>query len=1154
MKRKHFMAIVLTICLLVEMLPVMNVQAADTVTLLREYAKGKEYLGSNGITYHGYLYKTYTDADKKFYYFDYALEQIPMLPISYRIDDYDQDGVCELLVVSFDSSYNTILEMYEVEDGEVEQKSSIELNEDNILRVCGIGLEGDCGKFNCFTYFYGGKRVIGVEEYTFTYMGADGTSIRFEMVYYDGEKFNVLDDYSYDGSDYFCPDVVVQEYKDLGVALDIKDAEGIFSGQHMPSEYIVDKVVFAGVNHDTPRDIYELYGGREYEGRIDNVSDITFLMMNTDGVDSESQKDSFNRSVYRASYLIENPSMTSGSVFAIQTPCYIFDMDLKNSGMDYAVAAWKGLEGLFDTADNLSNLGDIAVEQRDIYSAILMNILEASFSESIVNEDLEDGMTLCKEFVSSINDLMEQEWKINLYDENDFKNLTLEQRKSLSEHASDWFAAEHPELRDYGDIFKGVTTAFQTVGSFEDYFCQMVSFMLLNNIGEDMKAILNQAYQDSGKTGNMQLKMALHDCVEIVNASTQELAEKMVMEGVSTAGKNAAKWLFQEVLWNDIMESFYAAHPAAAVLMAVYKGVSFGVNQLLSTDKITEQYLNMLATEDLENLFYTSYRELREKFASAKDTKSAAAYLGAIDLMYQAKGEDCEQAYEFADIVDHTTVSLLAQAFGAKDASETKSIIRDIQKNYALDYESVTSGWIYDLEEDYPGSGLYEYYSDLYQKRREQFLKKQLTAACPVDVYVYGQDGQLAASSVGGVITCLDDQISVVRIGEEKTFLFYDSQDYTVKYVGNDSGTMDISVKEYDANENQVRAVNYYDVELKTGKTYEMPLEQENLVSGAYGLTEEAEGDSTNKVECDYDSMEKSEAYEAAIVNGSMEHNGGIFFEADINAKERVKIHAYVPAGMRFVKWQSSVGDGIFDDASSAETTFIMPKEACTVTAVLEEEPQECAHSYGDVVTRATLQKDGNIVKKCTKCGYVAGKETVPAVKTIKLAKEKFVYNGKNQRPSVLVKDRKGKTLKAGVDYTTIYLMECKNVGIYKMTVALKGNYQGNLSVSYTIRPKGLGISKATPNKKGFTVKWKKQTTQTTGYELQYSTVSKFSKKNTKKVLLKNTTTSKKVTKLKPNKKYYLRIRSYKTVKVNGKNTKIYSGSWSKTKSVKTKK
>ena len=67
--------------------------------------------------------------------------------------------------------------------------------------------------------------------------------------------------------------------------------------------------------------------------------------------------------------------------------------------------------------------------------------------------------------------------------------------------------------------------------------------------------------------------------------------------------------------------------------------------------------------------------------------------------------------------------------------------------------------------------------------------------------------------------------------------------------------------------------------------------------------------------------------------------------------------------------------------------------------------------------------------------------------------------------------------------------------------------------------------------KKGFTVKYKKQATQTTGYQIQYATDKNF-KKNKKTVTVKkNKTTSVKVKKLKAKKKYYVRVRTYKNVK-----------------------
>ena len=83
---------------------------------------------------------------------------------------------------------------------------------------------------------------------------------------------------------------------------------------------------------------------------------------------------------------------------------------------------------------------------------------------------------------------------------------------------------------------------------------------------------------------------------------------------------------------------------------------------------------------------------------------------------------------------------------------------------------------------------------------------------------------------------------------------------------------------------------------------------------------------------------------------------------------------------------------------------------------------------------------------------------------------------------------------------------------------------------------------------KAFTVKWKKQSTQTSGYQILYSTSSKFKSGNKYVTVTSNKTTAKKITKLKSKKKYYVKIRTYKTV--NG--TRYYSG-WSSVKYVTTK-
>ena len=93
-----------------------------------------------------------------------------------------------------------------------------------------------------------------------------------------------------------------------------------------------------------------------------------------------------------------------------------------------------------------------------------------------------------------------------------------------------------------------------------------------------------------------------------------------------------------------------------------------------------------------------------------------------------------------------------------------------------------------------------------------------------------------------------------------------------------------------------------------------------------------------------------------------------------------------------------------------------------------------------------------------------------------------------------------------------------------------------------------VGISSLSVKENTVTVKWKKKS-KIMGYQIQYSTYSKF-KKNKKSIKIKKAkTASKKISNLKESKKYYFRIRTYKS-----SNKKTRYSKWSKVKSIKTPK
>ena len=117
------------------------------------------------------------------------------------------------------------------------------------------------------------------------------------------------------------------------------------------------------------------------------------------------------------------------------------------------------------------------------------------------------------------------------------------------------------------------------------------------------------------------------------------------------------------------------------------------------------------------------------------------------------------------------------------------------------------------------------------------------------------------------------------------------------------------------------------------------------------------------------------------------------------------------------------------------------------------------------------------------------------------------------------------------------------------VTASLNGKKTTVLKIPVSITP----IRQSAPALKSsksrqMTVSWKKDT-RATGYQIMYSTDKKF-RKNVKTVNIKKYKTTRcTVKKLARNKRYYVRVRSYK--KVSG--GKLY-GSWSSTKNVKIKK
>lgn len=208
-----------------------------------------------------------------------------------------------------------------------------------------------------------------------------------------------------------------------------------------------------------------------------------------------------------------------------------------------------------------------------------------------------------------------------------------------------------------------------------------------------------------------------------------------------------------------------------------------------------------------------------------------------------------------------------------------------------------------------------------------------------------------------------------------------------------------------------------------------------------------------------------------------------------------------------------------------------------------QKEPEHQHKPVKKVTKKATFTQNGQIQTVCETCHAVLSEEIIPRVSVCSLNKKSLTYNKKTQSVRVTIKDEKGQIIPESA--YTLTGNQRKNPGIWKVVVTFKKGaekYAGSKMLQFVIRPKGTTLSSVTRKKNKMTVRWKKQTSQSDGYKIQYSTDKNF-KKNVKTVTVKkNQTTVKTVKNLKVKKTYYVRICTYKGNTVS---------SWSSVKKVK---
>ncbi len=250
------------------------------------------------------------------------------------------------------------------------------------------------------------------------------------------------------------------------------------------------------------------------------------------------------------------------------------------------------------------------------------------------------------------------------------------------------------------------------------------------------------------------------------------------------------------------------------------------------------------------------------------------------------------------------------------------------------------------------------------------------------------------------------------------------------------------------------------------------------------------------------------------------------------------------PEGKKFKAWAEYSDDGTQYDAGYEYDVT----NDVTFYAVWEENNHE--HIWGEwsVSKPATFDGDGEEICACISNDENYKIKAIPSIKSVKLSKNKFTYNGKTQKPTFTITDRKGNKLTSGKDYKVYYPTKPVNCGLYVISVEFLGKYGGVFDSEYSIaQAKNPMTVKATAKTVSYKKVKKKNVTVTALTVKKAQGTKSFVKTSGDKKITVNKKTGKITVKKGIKKKTYT-----VKVKVTAKGNKNYK-SLSKTVSVKIK-
>lgn len=607
---------------------------------------------------------------------------------------------------------------------------------------------------------------------------------------------------------------------------------------------------------------------------------------------------------YQADYLLNNENRLNAMeafMTTIESPCEILVKNSEEAKLGSASAAWKTLTTIGDAVDDASTVLDIPLREKELYEAILIDIFEEAMTNRLLSsagERAQQAEALYKMLADFPIDAPVDISNMCLFirdgeaykgtDMAGFLNDTLEYL-----HLDQFIKIDANNMNEFMEGWESISTIKEFLTAAKQCLKSVIISIQISQMSEEMQDVLREMYAASKSNAN--LRQALKELSSAIDSSAA-----VYLKPHCIAGKFVVK---QEIrmFWNTVKTQF---GPGVNGLIALYKVEKLAMDAFAGSDKTAEAFVRMDAVDEIEQIIKNIYFSKKSKYKSTKDIYDAGVYLSATDLFFYTLTVDCQYALEFCDAVDSAWLSKLLGLVGANDAAELKKSVKSIQDSVATKRKQNETGWIYQLEVDYPRE--YEFYKHMLE---EDEVSAVYEIHCPVNVEVRRATGELAAS-VADHKAWWDKESNLVAAvdGDGAKIWFYGREDfYSIRYTGIGEGSMDIAIQRFDSEGTQMQKAEYHNVPLSVGAVY---TSEEDLSSatGSYTLTDDA--NAWNPIDPDVDtSLPGRQKYRLTVKNGYSIYDvtQGPVNSAECYPGETILVYTSGMANRDFLRWKASL-------------------------------------------------------------------------------------------------------------------------------------------------------------------------------------------------------------------------------------------------------